>query len=78
MSRLLLGLAVWAVLIAAVVGLYHLSRQRDRRIAQASRDSGGHAHLMERPRRDTCPQCGATEQQWCHDGCPLLDPMDWR
>lgn len=36
-----------------------------------------------RPRRGTCPGCGAPEDRWCgtgveFQGCPLLDPMDYR
>jgi cell division protein FtsN len=56
----LVGAVVWAVLIVAVLWLYHLSRQRDRRIEAQQRDSGGHAHLLPRkdsrlPRKDSRP-----------------------
>jgi hypothetical protein len=31
-----------------------------------------------RPDKGFCPQCGASEKEWCQASCSLLDPMDWR
>jgi hypothetical protein len=31
-----------------------------------------------RPGHGPCPGCGAGEKDWCRDGCPLIDPTDYR
>lgn len=33
---------------------------------------------FKRPRHDACPECGAAENEWCREGCSLIDPVDYR
>lgn len=58
-------------MIAATLLIALLCRKYIRR-ALTFEDSG------LRPKQGACPGCGASEVQWCFDGCTMLDPMDYR